>query len=115
MKGKSARRWSKVVVSLVLALGAFSVPSFAEELPVQLPTQEKASVSKEVDEATNQKPEAATKFYMYIPPDIIEKDYPEMGDEIFPARYLMLGAMVSGVAYLSAAAYSNGDKKASSA
>ena len=111
MKVKTFRKVSAALLAVMLAFGAFSMTALAEELPVDIPTPDKATVSEETDKATNEDPDMGTKFYMYIPPDVVPNDYPQMGDEGIPVQWFLAGAMVSGVAYLGATAYAHGGKK----
>lgn len=111
MKTKAIQKVSAALMTIMLVFGVFSMTAFAEELPIDIPTPDKATVSEETDKTTNENPDMGTKFYMYIPPDIVPNDYPQMGDEGIPVQWFLAGAIVSGVAYLGATAYANGGKK----
>lgn len=100
-----------IIMAVMLVFGASSMTAFAEELPTDIPTPDKAAVSSETDKATNEDPEMGTKFYMYIPPDVVPNDYPQMGDEGISVQWFLIGAIVSGVTYLGVTAYANGEKK----
>ena len=111
MKTKAFRKVSAALMAIMLVFGAFSMTAFAEELPIDIPTPDKATVSEETDKATNEDPDMGTKFYMYIPPDVVPNDYPQMGDEGISAQWFLAGAVGSGLAYLGATAYAHGGKK----
>lgn len=111
MKIKIFQKVSATLMTVMLILGASSVTAFAEELPIEIPTSDKATVSEEMDKATNKDPDIGTKFYMYIPPDVVPNDYPQMGDEGISVQWFLIGAIVSGVTYLGVTAYANGEKK----
>lgn len=111
MRNKAIQKMSAVLASVMLALGAFSVSACAEELPIAIATPDKATVSEETDKATNKDPDMGTQFYMYIPPDVVANDYPQMGDEGVSTQLLMACAIMSGVAYLGMTAYAHGGKQ----
>lgn len=111
MKTKAFQKVSAALMAVMLMFGAFSLTALAEELPIDIPTPDKATVSDETDKATNEDPDMGTKFYMYIPPDVVSNDYPQMGDEGVSLQWLLAGAVASGVAYLGATAYAHGGKK----
>ena len=94
MKTKAFRKVSAALMAIMLVFGAFSMTAFAEELPIDIPTPDKATVSEETDKATNEDPDMGTKFYMYIPPDVVPNDYPQMGDEGISAQWFLAGAVV---------------------
>lgn len=100
-----------IIMAVMLVFGASSMTAFAEELPTDIPTPDKAAVSLETDKATNEDPEMGTKFYMYIPPDVVPNDYPQMGDEGVPVQWFLAGAVVSGVFYLGVTAYATHDEE----
>ena len=64
MKTKAFRKVSAALMAIMLVFGAFSMTAFAEELPMDIPTPDKATVSEETDKATNEDPDMGTKFYM---------------------------------------------------
>lgn len=111
MKIKTFRKVPAALMAVMLMFGAFSMTAFAEELPIDIPTPDKATVSAETDKATKENPDMGTKFYMYIPPDVVPNDYPQMGDEGIPVQWFLAGTIVSGVTYLGATAYAHGGKK----
>ena len=63
MKTKAFRKVSAALMAIMLVFGAFSMTAFAEELPIDIPTPDKATVSEETDKATNEDPDMGTKFY----------------------------------------------------
>lgn len=71
---------SMIALSLVFCF--VSSPVNAAELPIDPATEDSATVSNDVDSATNRKPHMSTDFFMYIPPDpdtdvgLIEIDRP---------------------------------------
>lgn len=110
-KNRNAWKVSAVVLALSIAISAFSITAMAEELPVGLPTPDHATVSQETDNATNTDPDMGTKFYMYIPPDVVAKDYPQMGDEGVSVNIFLAGAALSGIGYLATSAYAKEKKQ----
>lgn len=111
MKTANLRNVLAVLLVAILALSMCTVVAFAEELPVDIPSPDKATVSGETDTATNTDPDMGTKFYMYIPPDVVANDYPQMGDEGIPVSLFLTGAVVSGLAYLGFSAYANKERR----
>lgn len=99
------------MAAIMLVIGMFSLSALAEEIPIEIATPDKATVSDETDKTTNEDPDMGTQFYMYIPPDVVANDYPQMGDEGIPTQWLLIGAIASGVAYLGTTAYAHGGKK----
>lgn len=79
-----------------------AVPAFAEEMPVEKATKDKATVSDELDTAD---PSMETNYYMYIEPDLISKDIPKMGVDGFSTELLLAVAAVAGISYLGVSAY----------
>lgn len=80
-----------VLLALVAALSLTMVTAFAEELPVERATENSATVSDEVDTADNSDPHMGTTYYMYLAPDIVATNPPDMGvsgpstDALIPA------------------------------
>lgn len=71
---------------------------------------EGATVSGEVDTATNQDPSMGTNFTMFIESDPVVNDVPNMGDMGLDPNMLLIATFGSGIAYLlvSRYAYSKG-------
>lgn len=111
MKSKTIRSISAMALAVFFAFCVTATTAFAEELPVDIPTPEKASVSQKVDVSNNKDPDISTKFYMYIPQDVVANDYPQMGDEGISTQWLLAGAMISGVVFLGMTAYANSEEK----
>lgn len=111
MKTARIRGVAAALLAVVLVFSMCSVVAFAEELPVEIPSPDKATVSDEKETATNTNPDMGTQFYMYIPPDTVANDYPQMGDEGLPVGMFLAGAVVSGMTYLGLSAYANKEKK----
>ena len=99
------------LLTLALALGTCTVCAFAEELPVEIPGPGEATVSDEVDTANNYDPNMGTQFYMYIPPDVVANDYPQMSDTGIATQWLLCGALACGLGYLGATAYAANKEK----
>lgn len=70
-----------------------------------------ATVSDETDKATNEDPDMGTQFFMYIEPDIVVNDHPNMGDTGIDVSLLMMAALAAGTAYLGVSAYANKAEK----
>lgn len=94
-------------LAVVMSIGMLMTVASAEELPVAVPSPDKATVSDEKETATNTDPDMGTKFYMYIPPDAVVNDYPQMGDEGISVNTLLLGTIVSGIVYLGLTDYAS--------
>lgn len=105
------RKVSAIFLTLSLALCTCVTCAFAEELPVEIPGPGEATVSDEVDKADNYDPNMGTQFYMYIPPDVVANDYPQMSDTGIATQWLLLGALVCGLGYLGATAYAANKEK----
>lgn len=104
-------RLAGVVLAVALTISCAMVPTFAEELPIDKATPDKATVSEKVDQATNTDPEIGTQFFMYIPPDIVEQDIPKMGDEGVPTSTLVLAALATGAGFLTVSKYAFADRR----
>ena len=78
-------------------------------------TENGATVSDEVDRANNTKPSMGTEYFMYLAPDPDVHDIPKMGDTGFNTRYLMLGALFVGAAFLVVQRYAYAGEKAQQA
>ena len=110
---KAVRRSFSLLFALVLAISCCMVPAFAadEELPIDKATSNSATVSDETDKATNEDPDMGTQFFMYIEPDIVVNDHPNMGDTGIDVSLLMMAALAAGTAYLGVSAYANKAEK----
>ena len=83
------------------------VTAFAEELPVERATENSATVSDEVDTADNSDPHMGTTYYMYLAPDIVATNPPDMGVSGPSTDALILLAVAVGCAYLCVSAYAH--------
>ena len=99
-----------VLLALVAALSLTMVTAFAEELPVERATENSATVSDEVDTADNSDPHMGTTYYMYLAPDIVATNPPDMGVSGPSTDALILLAVAVGCAYLCVSAYAHGGK-----
>ena len=100
------KRLAGIVLAVALTVSCAVVPAFAEELPIDKATPDEATVSEEVDQATNTDPEIG-----YIPPDIVEQDIPKMGDEGVPTSTLVLAALATGAGFLTVSKYAFADRR----
>lgn len=111
---EKARPFLKVFCMLLALVCAFSlcaVTALAEEMPVGRATENSATVSEQVDTATNEDPRMGTTYYMYLAPDLVVTDPPLMGVDGPNTNLLVLLAMAVGAAYLCVSAYAHGGKK----
>ena len=69
-----------------------------------------ATVSDEVDTADNSDPHMGTTYYMYLAPDIVATNPPDMGVSGPSTDALILLAVAVGCAYLCVSAYAHGGK-----
>ena len=99
-----------VLLALVAALSLTMVTAFAEELPVERATENSATVSDEVDTADNSDPHMGKTYYMYLAPDIVATNPPDMGVSGPSTDALILLAVAVGCAYLCVSAYAHGGK-----
>lgn len=107
------KKTTAVIISAILMLTMLPCMVSAEELPVKQATKDGATVSEKVETATNKKPDMGTQMYMYLEPDAIVNDYPQMGDEGIPVKYLLTGAILSGAGYLITTIYAHTGKRTS--
>lgn len=116
MKIKNIRKQIfAVILSAAVAVSATMMTGFAEEIPVKIPTPGNATVSDELD-STNAgigDVSIGTQFYMFIPPDpdTTVNDYPQMGDEGIGTQVFLVGAIISGLAYLCLSGYAHSEDK----
>ena len=94
-----------VLLALVAALSLTMVTAFAERA-----TENSATVSDEVDTADNSDPHMGTTYYMYLAPDIVATNPPDMGVSGPSTDALILLAVAVGCAYLCVSAYAHGGK-----
>ena len=73
-------------------------------------TENSATVSDEVDTADNSDPHMGTTYYMYLAPDIVATNPPDMGVNGPSTDALILLAVAVGCAYLCVSAYAHGGK-----
>lgn len=99
-----------VLLALAAALSLTMVTAFAEELPVEKATENSATVSDEVDTADNSDPHMGTTYYMYLAPDIVATNPPDMGVSGPSTDMLLLLAVAVGGVYLCVSAYAYGGK-----
>lgn len=105
---------SASLLAVSLAISATCIPAFAEECPVKIPAPGQATVSDEVDSTGYRDPKIGTDFWMVMSPDPESpsiKDYPQMGDEGISSQLLMVGAVASGILYLSLSRYAGSNAK----
>lgn len=95
------------VVTAALLAAVLACPAWAEEMPVDRATPDKATVSAQVDTATNSKPSMGTRYWMYLEPDAVVNDIPKMGDEGLSAETLLVAAMIAGAVYVGACCYAD--------
>ena len=74
-------------------------------------TPKEATVSKEVDVSSLEKPEIGTQFSLYLEPDPDTHDVPKMGDSGYDAQKLFTATMAAGIGYLLMSAYANKEEK----
>ena len=77
---------------------------------VERATENSATVSDEVDTADNSDPHMGTTYYMYLAPDIVATNPPDMGVSGPSTDALILLAVAVGCAYLCVSAYAHGGK-----
>lgn len=108
MRKKPFAKLFCLMLALAVIFTMTAVTAFAEELPVDRATENGATVSEQVDTATNDDPRMGTTYYMYLAPDIVAANPPDMGVHGPSTDTLMLAAMIIGAAYLcvSGIAYS---------
>lgn len=111
VKAKPFLKTLCLLLVLVCAFSLSAVTALAEEMPVDRATENSATVSDQVDTATNEDPHMGTTYYMYLAPDLVVSDPPLMGVDGPSTNLLVLLAMAVGAAYLGVSAYANGDKK----
>lgn len=95
------------VTAAALLAAVLACPAWAEEMPVDRATPNKATVSAQVDTATNSKPSMGTRYWMYLEPDAVVNDIPKMGDEGLSAETLLVAAMIAGAVYVGACCYAD--------
>lgn len=89
----------------VLALCAVLVqPVWAEELPIKKASEHGATVSNEVDTASNYDPSMGTRYFMYIPPDPVY-EMPKMGGDGVSRKQLVWITLGTGLGYLAVSIY----------
>ena len=89
----------------VLALCAvLAQPVWAEEIPIEKASEHGATVSNEVDTASNHDPEMGTRYFMYIPPDPVY-EMPKMGDDSTSRKQLAWITLGTGLGYLVVSFY----------
>lgn len=93
------------VVTLFLLVGV-SQPVKAEEIPIKQATEQGATISEDVDTATNVSPDMSTEFFMYIPPEPVY-EVPKMGDDGFDIVQMIYGAFGIGACYLGVQFYAD--------
>ncbi len=98
------------ILTVIISFSIISISAYAKELPVEIPSSNQASVSKEVDIAQNTKPNMGTDIFMYIPPDVIENDIPNMGDNN-TVEFPMIISILSGSSYLALSFIARGGKR----
>lgn len=104
---RSFKALAYTIISLVLACSAMVFPVFADDsLPIEKASEQSATISNEVDIASNTDPHMASEFFMYIPPDPIY-EVPKMGDIGFSREQLITSALAVGLCYLGVRAYAN--------
>lgn len=95
------------LTSLILACSAMIFPVLADDsLPIEKASEQGATISNEVDVASNTKPHMASDFFMYIPPDPVY-EVPKMGDSRLSREQLIVSALAIGFCYLGVQAYAN--------
>ena len=99
------------IFTIIISLSIISITTYAKELPVEIPSSDKATISEEVDIAKNTKPDMGTDIYMYIPPDVVVNDYPNMGDNEMSVKFPMIISILSGSAYLALRFIARGGKR----
>ncbi len=99
------------ILTVIISLSIISVSACAKELPVEIPSPNNATVSEEVDVAKNTKPDMGTDIYMYIPPDVVANDYPNMGDNEMEVELPMIISILSGSSYLALSFIARGRKR----
>ena len=95
------------VTAAALLAAVLACPAWAEEMPVDWATPNKATVSAQVDTATNSKPFMGTQYWMYLEPDAVVSDIPKMGDEGLSTEILLAAAMIAGAVYVGACCYAD--------
>lgn len=95
------------VVTAALLAAVLACPAWAEEMPVERATPNKATVSEQVDTATNNKPSMGTQYWMYLEPDAVVSDIPKMGDEGLSTEILLAAALIAGAVYVGACCYAD--------
>lgn len=100
-----------ILFALICSLTITAATAFAEELPIDRATENSATVSKEVDIATNEDPSMGTSYFMYLAPDIVVMNPPQMGVDGPHTDLLVLLAVFAGLAYLCVSAYAYGGKE----
>lgn len=95
------------VVTAALLAAVLACPARAEEMPVEQATPNKATVSEQVDTATNNKPSMGTQYWMYLEQDAVVSDIPKMGDEGLSTEILLAAAMIAGAVYVGACCYAD--------
>lgn len=93
------------VTAAALLAAVLACPVRAEEMPVNRAAPNKATVSAQVDTATNSKPSMGTQYWMYLEPDAVVNDIPKMGDEGLSTETLLAAALIAGAVYVGACCY----------
>ena len=88
------------LLATLAACTLFTFPVWAaEDLPVEQASERGATISSEVDIASNHSPKMGTQYFMYILPDPVY-EMPKMGDESIGQRQLIFIALGTGFGYL---------------
>lgn len=95
------------VTSAALLAAALACPVRAGEMPLDRATPDKATVSAQVDTATNSKSSMGTQYWMYLEPDAVVNDIPKMGDEGLSTEMLLAAALIAGAVYVGACCYAD--------
>ena len=95
------------VTAAALLAAVLACPVRAEEMPVNRAAPNKATVSAQVDTATNSKPSMGTQYWMYLEPDAVVNDIPKMGDEGLSTEMLLAAALIAGAVYVGTCCYAD--------
>lgn len=109
MKTKLPKMFLSVLATCLLA--SCLMVSYADNAPIPNGSPNGATISEELDEATNKDPEMGTEFWMYLEPDPVIEDVPLMGDSTASLQTLLLRASTLGLLLIGVRYYANFEKQ----
>ena len=109
------KSFSAIILSLMMTVALTVTSAWAQDSgwkdPEEIPkgSAQSAYVSEEVDIAVGTDPTMSTYAYIYIPPDPVSNDSPNMGNMGIRLEVLLSAALLTGTAYLIVSKYAYED------